>query len=145
MQPATGERATLMLPAVSTEAASLFLSYSAAWCSADEHALPVLDQAGGHGVRALHIRRHATSVPLPSRAPGPNPVECVWLPLRERFCSHRLLDHDALVEPAAPPGTGSRQNASARCAAPPIPSGPTAGLGGMTYTERAFVQRYQVG
>ena len=38
-------------------------------------------------------------VPLPPYAPELNPVERVWLYLRERFLSHRLLDNtDAIVE-----------------------------------------------
>ena len=41
-------------------------------------------------------QRHLT--PLPPYAPEPNPVERVWLFLRERFLSHRLLDgYEAIV------------------------------------------------
>ena len=40
----------------------------------------------------------ATLVPLPPYAPELNPVERVWLFLRERFLSHRVLDgYDAIV------------------------------------------------
>ena len=40
---------------------------------------------------------NVTLVPLPPYAPELNPVERVWLYLRERFLSHRLLD-DAIVD-----------------------------------------------
>lgn len=39
-----------------------------------------------------------TLEPLPPRAPEPNPVERLWLFLKERYLSHRLLDDcDAIV------------------------------------------------
>jgi len=40
--------------------------------------------------------------PLPHRAPELNPVERVWLFLKQKFLSHRLLDdYDAIVDAAA--------------------------------------------
>jgi transposase len=40
-------------------------------------------------------------VALPPYAPELNPVERVWLYLKERFLSHRLLaDYDAIVDAA---------------------------------------------
>ena len=40
-----------------------------------------------------------TLVPLPAYSPDLNPVERVWLYLRERYLSHRLLaDYDAVVD-----------------------------------------------
>ena len=40
-----------------------------------------------------------TLVPLPSYSPELNPVERVWLSLRERYLSHRLLaDYEAVVD-----------------------------------------------
>ncbi len=99
IQPATGESTTLVLAEVSTEAMSLFLERFSAERRADEHAVMVLDQAGWHGARALRIPGNVTLVPLPPCAPELDPVERVWLHLRERFLSHRLLDdHDAIVD-----------------------------------------------
>ena len=40
-----------------------------------------------------------TLVPLPPYSPELNPVERVWLHLRERFLSHRVLDgYNAIVD-----------------------------------------------
>ena len=40
-------------------------------------------------------------VPLPPYSPELNPVERVWLHLKERFLSHRLLaDYDAIADAA---------------------------------------------
>ena len=57
----------------------------------------VLDQAGWHGSRDLQVPSNVTLVPLPPYAPELNPVERVWLYLRERFLSHRLLDSNAAI------------------------------------------------
>ena len=88
-----------MLPAVSTEAMSLFLAELSAQIAPDAHAVLVLDQAGWHGARALVIPDNLTLVPLPPYSPELNPVERLWLYLRERYLSHRLLeDYDAVVD-----------------------------------------------
>ncbi len=38
-----------------------------------------------------------TLLPLPPASPALNPVERVWLYLRERYLSHRMLDDSAAV------------------------------------------------
>ena len=61
----------------------------------------VLDQAGWHSSGALRIPYNITLVPLPPYSPELNPVERVWLHLKERFLSHRLLaDYDAIANAA---------------------------------------------
>jgi putative transposase len=63
------------------------------------HAALALDRAGWHGARSPAVPPDIPPVPLPPYAPEPDPVGRVWLLLRERFSSHRLLDgHDAIVE-----------------------------------------------
>ena len=99
VRPATGQGFALVLPEVSTAAMQEFLDGSAAGLAADAHAVLVLDQAGWHGARSLVVPPNVTLVPLPPYAPELNPVERVWLFLRERFLSHRVLDgHEAIVE-----------------------------------------------
>ena len=59
----------------------------------------VLDQAGWHDARALRLPGSVTLVPLPAYSPELNPVERVWLHLRDRYLSHRLLaDYNAVVD-----------------------------------------------
>ena len=75
------------------------LDQFAAALEADEHAVMLLDQAGWHGARALVVPGNVTLVPLPPYSPQLNPVERVWLYLRERHLSHRLLNgYDAIVD-----------------------------------------------
>ena len=99
VRPSTGENFALVLPRVSTAAMSTFLAEFAKTISDDTHAVMVLDQAGWHDARALRVPTSVTLVPLPPYSPELNPVERVWLYLRERYLSHRLLgDYGAVVE-----------------------------------------------
>jgi transposase len=99
VRPANGEAFALVLPTVSTEAMSLFLAELAKTLAADIHMVLVLDQAGWHGAKALHVPEAITLAPLPAYAPDLNPVERLWLYLRERYLSHRLLaDYDAVLD-----------------------------------------------
>jgi len=66
-----------------------------------KHALLVLDQAGWHEAKTLRIPPNMTLEPLPPRSPELNPMERVWLFLKEKFLSHRLLDDDDAILDAA--------------------------------------------
>ena len=60
----------------------------------------VLDGAGWHGAKALTVPANVTLVRLPPYSPELNPVERVWLHLRERcFLSLRVFaDYRAIVD-----------------------------------------------
>ena len=78
-----------------------FLDRFAATIAQDEHVALVLDQAGWHGSDALIVPDNVTLVPLPPYSPELNPVERVWLYLKERFLSHRLLaDYETIADAA---------------------------------------------
>lgn len=88
-----------MLPQVSTVAMNEFLTRFGAALAPDEHAALVLDGAGWHTATGLRVPDNVTLIRLPPYSPELNPVERVWLYLRERHLSHRLLDdYDAIVE-----------------------------------------------
>ena len=64
-----------------------------------ERAVMVLDGAGWHGAKALAVPPNITLVPLPPYSPQLNPMERVWLYLRERFLSLRVLEgYEAIVD-----------------------------------------------
>lgn len=69
-----------------------FLRRFGAQLAPDEHAVLVLDGAGWHIARDLVVPANVTLVRLPPYSPELNPVERVWLYLRERHLSHRLLN-----------------------------------------------------
>jgi hypothetical protein len=99
VQPATGKSVALVMPHVSTEAMQLFLEHFSSTLTSDEHAVMVVDGAGWHIAHDLRIPGNVTLVLLPPYAPELNPVERVWLFLRERHLSHRLLaGYDAIVD-----------------------------------------------
>jgi transposase len=78
---------------------NLFLAELAAAVPEDVHAALVLDGAGWHGSHGLVVPANVTLVPLPPYSPELNPVERVWLHLRERYLSLRVFaDYRAIVE-----------------------------------------------
>ena len=99
VRPATGQSFALVLPELSTEAMQVFLDRFAAELAPDEHAVLTVDQAGWHVAHALRVPDTVSLIYLPPYSPQLNPVERVWLYLRERHLSHRLLDgYDAIVD-----------------------------------------------
>ena len=96
--PATGAEVALVLPEATTRTMTLFLAEFSRSLPADVHAVLVLDRAGRHGAKALAVPGNVTLVPLPPYSPELNPVERVWLYLRERFLSLRVFaDYRAIV------------------------------------------------
>ena len=88
-----------MLPELNTAAMQLFLDRFAAIVPPGEHAALVMDQAGWHVTADLTVPANVSLILLPPYSPQLNPVERVWLFLRERYLSHRLLDsYDAIVD-----------------------------------------------
>jgi hypothetical protein len=100
-RPGTDQAFALALPEATTVAMGLFLAGFAGQLEPGTHAVLILDQAGWHGARRLVVPDNVTLVPLPAYSPEPNPVERVWLYLRERFLSHRVLDGYTAVLDAA--------------------------------------------
>jgi transposase len=99
IRPTTGEDFTLVLPLVNATMMELFLAQFAASLPPSAHAVLVLDGAGWHDERALTVPDNLTLVPLPAYSPKLNPVERVWLYLRERFLSLRFLpDTEAIIQ-----------------------------------------------
>jgi transposase len=80
---------------------AVFLERFARELEPGAHAALILDRAGWHVARGLTVPANVTLVPLPPYSPELNPVERVWLYLRERFLSHRVLDRYAAVLDAA--------------------------------------------
>ena len=97
VRPAASDDFTLVLPTVNAKVIDLFLARFADTLPEDVHAVMVLDGAGWHDQRALAVPDNLTLVPLPPYSPELNPVERVWLYLRERFLPLRVLDDTEAV------------------------------------------------
>lgn len=101
VEPGTDHAFALVLPYANTAAMQVFLDRFSETLGEEDHAVMVLDQAGWHGSNRLKVPANITLVPLPSYSPELNPVERVWLYLKERFLSHRLLaDYEAIAAAA---------------------------------------------
>ena len=97
--PERGEGVALVLPEVSTAAMDVFLAELARAVPAGTHAALVLDGAGWHVSEGLTVPANLTLIHPPPYSPELNPVERLWLYLRERYLSHRLLeDYGAVVD-----------------------------------------------
>jgi transposase len=98
-RPGTDQAFALALPEATTAAMSLFLAAFAEQLEPGAPAVLILDQAGWHGSRRLTVPGNITLLPLPAYSPELNPVERVWLYLRERFLSLRVFtDYRAIVD-----------------------------------------------
>ncbi len=99
VRPDTGDDVTLVLPSVNAKVMDLFLAHFADILDDNAHAVMMLDGAGWHDARALTVPDNVTLALLPPYSPELNPVERVWLYLRERFLSLRVLDDtDAIID-----------------------------------------------
>ncbi len=99
VEPTTGAEVALVLPEATTVTMTLFLAEFGRRLPEGVHAALVLDGAGWHGAKELEVPANVTLVPLPAYAPELNPVERVWLYLRERFLSLQVFkDYRAIVD-----------------------------------------------
>ena len=98
IEPGTDNAFALILPDANRVGMQAFLDAFAETIAKKEHVALVLDGAGWHNGKALRVPTNITLVPLPPYSPELNPVERVWLYLKERFLSMRLLnDYKAIV------------------------------------------------
>jgi transposase len=89
------------MPEANTETMQQFLDQFARTLPADEVAIMYADQAGWHASKALHVPDNVILLPIPAYTPEVNPVERIWLYLKERYLSLRLHDdYDAIVDAA---------------------------------------------
>ena len=102
VEPGTDNAFALVLPDANGAGMQAFLDAFARTIAMDEHVALVLDGAGWHSGKTLRVPGNITPVPLPPYSPELNPVERVWLYLKERFLSLRLHnDYTAIVAAAA--------------------------------------------
>jgi DDE superfamily endonuclease len=98
VEPGTDNAFALILPDANAAGMQAFLDAFTETIADDEHVAIVLDGAGWHSEKSLRVPANITLVPLPPYSPELNPVERVWLHLKERFLSMRLLnDYKAIV------------------------------------------------
>lgn len=97
VEPITGDSFALVLPTVSTVAMNRFLADFAATLAPEDHVVLVLDGAGWHSSKSLVVPDTVTLLPLPPYSPQCNPVERIWLFLRESLMSLRVFPDQAAI------------------------------------------------
>jgi transposase len=80
-----------VLPRCTTQAMSLHLQEIAQAVAPGAHAVVLLDQAGWHQSRRLVVPDNITLLPLPPKSPELNPMENIWLFMRENWLSNRIF------------------------------------------------------
>ena len=101
VEPSSDNAFALVLPEASTNAMQIYLDKFAETIAPDEHIVMVMDQAGWHGAKALNVPDSITIELLPARSPQLNPIERVWLYMKQKYLSHRLLDDYDAIQDAA--------------------------------------------
>ena len=97
VRPGHGDAFALVLPEARAATLDMFLARFAETLPAGVPAVLMPDQAGWHGRAALQVPACIALLPLPPHSPELNPVQRVWLYLRERFPSFRLRRNEQAI------------------------------------------------
>jgi transposase len=102
--PATGRAEGLISPRLNAAVVQVFLDGLAATIPRGAHIVLVWDGAGYHVAGELRPPPNITLVALPPYSPELNPVERLWLYLRQHHWSNRIYPDVEAVEEAAVSG-----------------------------------------
>ena len=95
--PRTVESSAMLAPTVNTGHMNAHLQMINEQVGEQRQVVLVLDKAGWHVAKALKIPENLTLLALPPYSPELNPIERVWLYLREHYLSNRVsADEDEL-------------------------------------------------
>ena len=91
MCPARDTGVALVMTRLDTAAMNLFLAEPAQAVAPGAHAVVLMDKAGWHIADDLVVPDNITPVFLPPYSPELNPIERLWLYLRDNQLSHRVF------------------------------------------------------
>jgi transposase len=98
--PAQGRAHGCLFPYAETETMNAYLENFSCHLPRAEHALMVLDRAGWHRSKDLHIPSNITLLYLPPYSPELNPAELLWWQARDKKLSNRSFDSIPILEKA---------------------------------------------
>lgn len=102
VNPLTGESCGMIAPTVDTAMMNLHLRWLGEQVGPGRHVVLVLDGAGWHARSGgLKVPSNITLLTLPPYSPELNPVELVWLWLKEHQLSNRVFADQDELEAAA--------------------------------------------
>ena len=92
VNPYNGAHVGLVFSECSTEVMNIHLNLISQQISGEGHAILILDQAGWHSSsKALIVPPNISILDLPPYSPELNPVERLWLWLKENYLSNRFI------------------------------------------------------
>lgn len=98
VSPSDGHLDALVLPEVNADSMSLFLQ-EVSENHKDDHVIMIMDRAGWHTAKGVHIPDNITLHWLPAYSPELNPVEHIWDEIREKWFHNRVfLSLDAVED-----------------------------------------------
>jgi transposase len=89
--PARDTGVALVMTRLDTAAMNLFLAELAQAVTPGAHAVVLMDKAGWHIADELVVPANITPVFLPPYSPELNPIERLWLYLKDNQLSHRVF------------------------------------------------------
>jgi len=95
--PARDTGAALVMTRLDTEAMNLFLAELTLFVAPGAHAIVLMDKAGWHIADKLVVPANITPVFLPPYSPELNPIERLWLYLKDSRLTHRLFPGTAEI------------------------------------------------
>jgi transposase len=90
--PARDTGVALVMTRLDTAAMNLFLAELAQAVAPGAHAVVLMDKAGWHIADELVVPANVTPVFLPPYSPELNPIERLWLYLKDNQLSHCVFD-----------------------------------------------------
>jgi len=93
--PARDAGVALVMTRLDTEAMNLFLAELSQTVASDAHAVVLMDKAGWHIAGDLVVPKNLTPVFLPPYSPELNPIERLWLYLKDSRLTHRVFSGTA--------------------------------------------------
>jgi hypothetical protein len=87
----TGESFSLILPQVNTTCMNLFLAKLSEEFAGDE-LMVVMDGAGWHKSKGLHVPKNIKIIYLPPYSPELNPVERLWLYIKRAVLRNKIYE-----------------------------------------------------
>lgn len=92
VNPATGESIGMVATTTDTEMFNIYLRMLSEQIGPDRHVILILDQAGWHVAKDLTVPNNVTLHPLPPYSPELNPVERLWLWIKDHELSNRVYE-----------------------------------------------------
>lgn len=97
VNPRNGESSSLLAPNVNTDCMNVFLEQMSQYLETQE-AFLVMDCASWHKSKNLKVPKNIEIIYLPPYSPELNPVERLWLYIKQNILRNKIYDTIALLE-----------------------------------------------